>query len=253
LTTLVAVLLFIYGTLMSSFATLVAQRLPAKQSILRPPSHCNACGTQLTPRDLIPVVGWLLNRGRCRTCGVRVSSRYPLFEMIGGSLWAATYLHLQDWTVVAWMVFWLFLVIVIQTDLLYMRVPDKLSLPGALVFLVLSILLKVQAPLMAVLGMVVNALLLLILALISRGKMGMGDVKLYASIGAMLGPYVGVLSLLLAAFAASIVGFGMQASGLVKRGQYIPFVPYIAIGTVVAAYWGTDIVNWYLHMALHSP
>lgn len=200
----------------------------------------------------MPILSWILLRGKCRTCHSPIPLRYPLFETIGGCLWAATYLHVADWPQRAVMaLFWIFLLILVETDILYMRVPNLLTYPGVVIFFILTIVSGIQSSQTVLLGLAVNVGLLFLLSVASGGKMGMGDVKLYAVIGVVLGPWAGVLSLVLAAFSGSIVGLFLRAFGFLKRRQYMPFVPHIAVGVIVSVFWGSQLLSWYLRLVLY--
>lgn len=246
----IVLILFTYGAIVSSFGSVVAQRLPRGESLIRGRSHCNQCDHVLVARDLLPIVSWLLTRGKCRYCARPLSIRYPLFEAIGGGLWAATYGYTDNWPqFVGYVLFWTFLLIVVQTDLLYKRVPNRLTFPGAAFFLVLSVCTGIQTPLGALLGAAVNVGVLFLLIVVSRGKMGAGDMKLYASIGAVLGPWLGLTSLVLASFSGSIVGIGLRLAGLIKKREYIAFVPHITVGVIISVFWGHELLKWYLNLS----
>lgn len=245
------VLVFVYGLLFGSFINVVAYRVPRGESIVRPRSHCTTCSRTLTAGELIPVFSWVILGGRCKGCRSPISVRYPLLEFATATTFAATCLWTPDWGArVAWWVFWLLLFSVVGTDLTSMRVPNVLSIPGACVTFLCAWLLGVQTWEMSLLGGIVCFLGLFSIHWVSGGKMGMGDVKLYLSIGTMLGPAAGIETLVVASFAGSIIGGLMRWTGLLKRRQYMPFVPYIAIGVLVVTFFGQAIESWYLHHVL---
>ncbi|MCL6517748.1 prepilin peptidase [Alicyclobacillus sp.] len=239
---------FCVGTLFGSFIHLVGWRVPRGESIVRPRSHCPSCGRTLSAWELVPVLSWLALGGRCRTCRTPIPVRYPCVELAAGTLFALTATHAANpIAAVAWAVFWLLLLAVVVTDLTTMRVPDVLSLPGAGVVLVLSVVSGAQRPLAAVAGMAGCALVLVLLHLVSRGQMGLGDAKLYLSIGAMLGFWGGLGSLVLASAFGTVIGYGMRWAGWLKPRQPIPFVPFIAMGVVTVVWFGHPLTRWYLH------
>jgi prepilin signal peptidase PulO-like enzyme (type II secretory pathway) len=241
------IIVFIYGTLFGSFGNVVAYRILRGESIFRPRSHCPACHMPVPAYDLLPVVNWMWLLGRCRHCRTPIPLRYPLFELVAGALFAVTYLSVAPWPQrMAWMAFWVFLLVLVQTDLLYMRVPNLLTLSGVFVFVFLSALTGVQTAWMSLLGGVVSSGMLMIISLLSGGRMGLGDVKLYGSIGAMLGPWLGLESLCLAALSGTVIGLLLRLAGHLQKREYMAFVPHIAIGVVLATFYGQGILQWYI-------
>jgi prepilin signal peptidase PulO-like enzyme (type II secretory pathway) len=244
-------LAFAYGALLGSFANVVAYRLPRRMSVVRPGSHCPVCESALGPLELIPILSWLLLGGRCRHCNTAIPLRYPLFELVSGALCAWSVAVMPNWPVrIAWCVFWLFLMTIVETDLMYWVVSDKLSLPGIAVFLLLSPICGVQSPAHAVLGAGLCTAALFALFFISRGNMGLGDVKLYASVGAMLGPVQGIESLIFASGFGTLLGLGLRAAGIMRPRERLPFVPYIAMGVIAAVLFGHPLAAWYLRTVL---
>jgi prepilin signal peptidase PulO-like enzyme (type II secretory pathway) len=242
---------FLFGLLFGSFINVVGYRVPRGESVVFPRSHCPHCGRTLSAWELIPVVSWLALGGRCRTCRVPIPLRYPCIELAAGALLALTAVHAQSVLAgLAWSVFWLLLLAAVATDLTSLRVPDVLSLPGAVVVLALAILSGVRGAGGALLGMAGCALTLWGIHLLSRGRMGLGDVKLYASIGAMLGFWGGVESLVLASLYGTVIGYGMRAAGRLKPREPVPFVPFIAMGVVTAVWFGDALTGWYLRVVL---
>lgn len=238
---------FIFGLILGSFLNVVAYRIPRHESIRRPGSHCAVCNHALSPADLVPLFSWLWLRGRCRYCKQFISVRYPVLELATGALFAATYLTVPEWGGrVAWWFFWLLLMAVVGTDLTAMRVPNVLSYPGALATVLLSSLTGVAGWGVAVTGSLTGFAMVFVIHLVSRGNMGMGDAKLYLSIGAMLGPLFTVESFVIASLSGAVVGLALRFSGLIRRREYIPFVPHIAIGVVVTAFFGHPLTLWYM-------
>lgn len=241
--------LFVLGLVIGSFLNVVAYRLPRNESIVFPSSHCPQCGHALSATELIPILSWMFLRGRCRSCHAVISMVYPLIELITATLFVLS-LHISShWSArFAWCVFWMLLVAVVGTDLRYKRVPDILSKPGAVLLLMLSVLCGVQPWKQAVLGMLVCYAVLMGIHVLSGGHMGRGDAKLYLSIGAMLGPWFGLESLMFASFAGTIVGIVLRIVGFLGRREPMPFVPYIVIGVIVEVFFGEAINQWYFHL-----
>jgi prepilin signal peptidase PulO-like enzyme (type II secretory pathway) len=239
------------GALLGSFLNVVGYRLPRGESIVSPGSHCTHCGRPLRSHELIPMLSWLVLRGKCRSCGQSISVRYPLLEAATACLFAATFLAFPEWPVrVGWMVFWLVVMAAVSTDLYAMMVPNALSLPGAVVMFVVSVCTGLQHWMGAVVGLAGCFTLLLAIHLLSGGNMGLGDAKLYLSIGAALGAVQGIESLVFASFYGTVIGLVLRAVGWLERRQYVPFVPFIAMGVVTAVFWGHALSGWYFHEVL---
>ena len=245
-------LAFMVGLALGSFMTVVVSRVPAGESVVRPRSRCPRCGTEIANRDNVPVLGWLLLRGRCRSCGERISALYPLLELTTAILVAAAVWRFFDepWLAVAVAALLALMPAITVIDVQHRIIPNKIMYPSLIAFPVYLVVARVfGAPVDladAGLGFLLYGGGLFVVALISRG-MGMGDVKLAALIGVVLGAlglsYVGVA----AASAIVLGGVGAVAALLLGRGRKsaIPFGPYLAAGAVVAAFWGPSIAAWY--------
>lgn len=247
MTLIIAVYFTLLGLILGSFYNVVALRVPAGESISHPPSHCTGCGTRLKARDLVPVFSWLASKGRCRHCGARVSVLYPLGELATGLLFLWSYLEfgLTVRGVTAIMLSSL-AVIVTVADLRYMLIPNKVLLFFAPLLLVLT-LLNVEGPVwLYLLGSLVGGGI--IIPFVWFGGMGMGDFKLFALLGLVIG-FPGVL---LAFFTACLLGtlFGgaMQLTGVIKRGQPVPFGPWLTAGALIAYGYGSQIISGYLSL-----
>ena len=242
---LAAVVLF--GLAIGSFLNVVIVRVPEGRSLWHPRSACPGCGAQLAWHDNIPVLSFLWLRGRCRKCGMRISRRYPIVEGVTAATLAAAYLAFGptgDFIVAA--VLLATLVVVTAIDLQHQLIPDVITLPGILVGLVANLAIGHVSWLDSVIGIVVGGGLFLVIILVSRGGMGGGDMKL----GAMLGAFLGWKALLLALFAAivlgGVVGVAVLVSGLRGRKDPIPFGPFLAAGGAMALFWGERIIDWWL-------
>ncbi|NMD70541.1 prepilin peptidase [Bacillus sp. DNRA2] len=242
-------LLFIYGLLLGSFYNVVGLRVPQGQSIVSPRSACPTCGHQLRAIELIPVLSYLLQGGKCRVCKTGISPIYPIIEFLTGVLFATAPL------VVGWnselliaLTFISLFIIILVSDTAYMIIPDKVLLVFAGIFLLERLFFPLLPWWDSLLGAGIGFGLLLIIALVSKGGMGGGDIKLFALIGFV----VGVKTLLLAFFLSTFLGamFGLLGMALkvVKRGKPIPFGPFIALGTLLAYYFGETIINAYLDL-----
>jgi leader peptidase (prepilin peptidase)/N-methyltransferase len=256
-TAIALALLSVFGLAIGSFMTVVAARVPAGESVVRPRSKCPTCGTEISNRDNIPVLGWVLLGGRCRSCGERIPLRYPVLELSTAILIVVPFLIYDDpWVAVAVAALLALMPVVSVIDIEHRVIPNKLMYPSLIAFPVFLVLARLAgAPVDLVrmtLGFVVYGGGLFVVALISRG-MGMGDVKLAALIGLVLGS-IGLELVGVAAGAAILVG-GLAAVVALVRGVgrkgAMPFGPSLAAGAVIAAFWGPQIADWYQRTFLH--
>ena len=247
--TLLTFILFLYGTILGSFYNVVGLRVPLNQSIVTPRSACPTCGHQLTPFELIPVLSYMFQKGKCRGCQSRISPIYPFFELLTGILFAlAPYVF--GWSgelFVALTLISMFMIITVS-DIHYMIIPDKILVWFAGVFLLERIIWPLNPWWDSLLGAVSGFLLLLIIAVVSKGGMGFGDVKLYALIGIVLGFKLVLLSFFLATLFGAVIGGFALLLRVVKKRQPIPFGPFIAAGSLTAYFWGNDLINLYFQI-----
>jgi leader peptidase (prepilin peptidase) / N-methyltransferase len=240
-------LLFLYGLLFGSFYNVVGLRVPVRKSIVRPRSGCSACGHQLKTNELIPVISYMIQKGKCRGCQSRISPIYPFFELLTGVLFATAPLVI-GWSgelVVALTLISLFIIIVVS-DIHYMIIPDKILIWFAGIFLLERIFIPLTPWWDSLLGAVTGFVLLLVIALVSKGGMGMGDVKLYALLGFVLGFKLVLLSFFFSTLFGAVIGGLALLFKIVKRKQPIPFGPFIAAGTLTAYYWGSELIDLYI-------
>jgi leader peptidase (prepilin peptidase)/N-methyltransferase len=244
----------VLGLAIGSFLNVVIWRVPRKESVVRPPSHCPSCETPIGPRDNIPVVSWLLLRGRCRHCGNPIALRYPLVEAGCGVLFAAVAVRFgASWALPAYLVLTAALLAISIIDLEHFIVPDRITAPltvSALALLGLAAVAdgngwRYGRTLLG--GLTFFAFLLVLNLLYPRG-MGMGDVKLSFSHGLYLG-WLGWGQVFLGGFLAfllgAVVGVALIATGVKGRKDFVPFGPFLALGTMLTVLWGAPILRWY--------
>jgi leader peptidase (prepilin peptidase) / N-methyltransferase len=244
---MINVLLFIYGLILGSFFNVVGLRVPLKSSIVVPRSSCPVCGHQLRPSELFPVISFLYQKGKCRGCQSRISPIYPFFELLTGVLFATAPLMI-GWSgelVLALTLISMFIIIVVS-DIHYMIIPDKILIWFAGIFLLERIFIPLTPWWNSLLGAITGFVLLLVIALVSRGGMGFGDVKLYALLGFVLGFKLVLLSFFFSTLFGAVIGGLALLFKIVKRKQPIPFGPFIAAGTLTAYYWGSELIDLYL-------
>ncbi|MWV46650.1 prepilin peptidase [Paenibacillus sp. HJL G12] len=247
MTLIISIYALICGMLLGSFYNVVGLRVPAGESIIHPPSHCTGCNTRLTARDLIPVVSYLLSRGHCRHCGVKVSTLYPLGEALTGLLfvWVILYEGISGRALIGLLLVSL-TVIVTVADLKYMLIPNKVLLIFV-PLLVAAILFFPEGSLWVHLaGAAVGGGITLLLA--SFGGMGMGDVKLFALCGWVLGLPGAMIAFLAACFMGTAVYGILLITGVIRRKQPVPFGPWLAAGTLLAYEYGSTMISGYLSL-----
>jgi leader peptidase (prepilin peptidase) / N-methyltransferase len=242
----------VLGSMVGSFLNVVAYRLPRRESLVRPGSRCPGCGTAIKPYDNVPVLGWLLLRGRCRSCGVGISPRYPLVEAISAALAVAVVLTKHSAAeITLGLVLIVVLVPVALIDLEHRIIPNKITLPAAVAALAVGAALDLHGvPEQLIAGAGAGAFLLFFVLAYPRG-MGMGDVKLAAVLGLFLGRSVAV-ALLAGVLLGTIMGAAVMARVGVEKGRKtaVPFGPFLALGGLVGLFAGPAIIHWYLHAGL---
>jgi len=237
------------GLLVGSFLNVVAWRLPRGESLMVPGSHCPGCAHPVRPYDNVPVLSWLLLRGRCRDCRAPIAARYPLVEALTAALAAAVVLARAGSAhdVLLGLVLLALLVPIALIDLDHRVIPNRLTAFGAVAALAIGVATDLDGvPQQLVAGAAAGGFLL-VAALARPGGMGMGDVKLAAMLGLFLGREVAV-ALLVALLAGTLVGVAIMARAGVREGRRtaIPFGPFLALGGVVALLAGPAVVDWYL-------
>jgi len=242
------------GLLVGSFLNVVIWRVPRKESIVKPPSHCPACDSKIANRDNVPIVSWLLLRGRCRNCGTAISARYPFVELLTAVLFAsvgARFAH--SWALPAYLVLGAGLLAISAIDLEHYIIPNRIVYP--LGFAAIP-LLAVGAGLdgdwwpfaRALIGAACAFTALFVIHVASPRGMGFGDVRLSFVLGLYLG-YLGALDVAFGLFLGFVYGavIGIALMAVRKRGrrQHIPFGPFLAAGTLTIVLVGGPIIDWY--------
>jgi leader peptidase (prepilin peptidase)/N-methyltransferase len=246
----------VLGAVVGSFLNVVIYRVPRGESLVTPASHCPACDAPIAPYDNIPVLSWLLLRGRCRRCQARISMRYPLVEILTalafvGMAWAVADDH--PWAVPAYLYFAAIGVALAGIDLDVRRLPDVIVLPS---YVVVAILLLVAstaehdlwAMARAVAGGAVLYAFYFSLMVVKPGAMGFGDVKLAGGLGGLLA-WLGWGALVVGGFLAfllgGVMGIVLMVVGRAGRKSQIPFGPYMIVGTYLGVLWGQQVWDWY--------
>ena len=243
------------GLVVGSFMTVVTERVPAGASVVRPRSRCPRCSTPIAARDNVPVISWVLLRGRCRACGEPISPTYPLIELATAALIAGALLRVEDLGyAIAVAGLLALLPAVTLIDIRRRIIPNRIVYPALALeaaYLLLARLAGAEIDLLrSALGFLALGGGFLIVALVAAGSFGMGDVKLGALIGLVLGAS-GLAQPLVAAGSGILLGgvFGIVAllSGRGRKTK-VPYGPFLAAGAVVAAFWGPQIASRYLDL-----
>lgn len=239
---------FIFGLIVGSFLNVCIYRIPRKISIIKPSSFCPACGNRIKPWHNIPILSFILLKGKCVYCGSKISFRYPLVEMLNGILYVLSYLKFG---LTAYLIFILIfissMIVVSFIDLDFQIIPDQISIPLIFIGFIFSLLSHNYTALVSdfkesLMGIVVGGGSLLIVSIVSKGGMGGGDIKLNAAIGAFLGWKSALLTIFIGSLIGSIVGIIM----LKKTGKRkIPFGPFLSIGALICLFSGEKILTWY--------
>ncbi len=245
--TITLITLALIGASIGSFLNVCIYRLPRRESLMWPASHCTSCGRTLAWYENVPIVGWLALRGRCRTCGERISIVYPIVELVTAIVFVSGYL-IYGWTplLAARLLFACAMIVLFVIDLQHQILPNVITVPGIVIGFVLSVFLPpgwVSSLVGIVLG---GGVLFAIMEAYARARgfegLGMGDVKMLAMIGAFLGWPLMLLTLVLASFAGSVVGVGLMATQRGGMKTALPFGTFLAVGALVAAVAGDAIL-----------
>lgn len=244
-----ALLLVPTGLVFGSFAAVVAHRVPRGESFATGRSRCPGCGAQIAAYDNIPVVSWLILRGRCRSCGQRISARYPLAELAMAALFAATALILGTGDLgrlALGLVLCAVLVVVTLTDLEQRIIPNKVVAAGAVAALAIAAATDPSSVPERLIAAVAGGGALFLVALAYPRGLGMGDAKLVAMMGLFLGSSVAPAILVGFATGAVVGGVMIARHGAAARKRAIPFGPFLALGGIVGLWAGHPIVHWYV-------
>lgn len=237
---------FTIGLVLGSFFNVVGLRVPEYISIVKPRSACPNCKTTLSPIELIPVISFILQKGKCRNCQTTISPIYPIFELLTGILFAFSfyYFGLTSELIVGLTLISLLMIIVVS-DFKHMIIPDKVLLFFTPLFIVERIFIPLYPWWNPMTGAAVGFGLLLLIAIISKGGMGGGDIKLFAVLGIVLGWKLVLLAFFISTLFGAVFGLIGMLMKKVKRGKPMPFGPYIALGTLVTYFYGEEIMIWY--------
>ncbi|MGD8279025.1 MAG: prepilin peptidase [Gemmatimonadota bacterium] len=245
---------FVLGTLIGSFLNVCIYRWPAELSVIRPRSRCPACSAAIAGYDNIPILSYLVLRGRCRHCGAPISIQYPVIELATGLIWLAAAIRFGVSVDAASSAIFLTLVLgIAMTDAKEMVIPDQFSLGGTVIGLGLAAIPGGMPLVDSIIG-AAGAYLLFWLVKLGAEKLfrkpalGVGDIHMMAMVGAFLGIGGALLTILLGAVLGLVIGVPilMRRRGLQPLGSYMPLGTFLALGAAIAHGWGPVIIDWYL-------
>jgi leader peptidase (prepilin peptidase) / N-methyltransferase len=244
----------VVGASIGSFLNVCIYRWPEEQSVVRPRSRCPACETELAWRDNVPVLGWVLLRGRCRYCGVRVSAQYPLIELATSLIWVAAVARYGfDIEALRTAIFLSILLGIAMTDARAMVIPDQFTIVGAGIGLLLAAMPGGISFTAAAVGAVAGYVLLWIVKLMAekalrKPALGVGDIHMMLFVGAFTGLPGMLLTLMLGSVLGVLVGVPLTAlrGRLRLMSTYLPLGTFLAVGAALAYVWGPAIIAWYL-------
>jgi leader peptidase (prepilin peptidase) / N-methyltransferase len=268
----IVALVFLFGLLIGSFLNVCILRIPREESVVMPPSHCPACGAGIKPYDNIPVLSWMVLRGRCRKCKAPISAQYPAVELLTGLLFVGCYLMFgRSIEALKWAVFAALLVVLTVTDLRERILPDVVNFTGLGLGLLLSLFtlpvdgsagwmagrvfgLELPVPVLsladALIGAAAASGLLWVVAegyfrLRGREGMGLGDVKMMAMAGAFLGLQRALLTILLGSLLGSLIGSAVIVFRHKGRDFELPFGTFLGAGAMLVVFFGSATLDWY--------
>jgi leader peptidase (prepilin peptidase)/N-methyltransferase len=261
---MIELFIFVIGIAVGSFLNVCIYRLPKEESVVNPPSHCVECGMRLKPLDMIPIVSYLWLRGRCRYCGSTFSVRYAVVEFLTGLIfvWCFKVAGLRP-EIIKLLTLSSFLLVITFIDYDHQLILDKLLIWFAGAGLIINFLLNnsmywltyigwtglILTNYVSYLDLILTAFVggafMLLLAVISRGGMGGGDIKFVAALGLWFGWKLTLVALLLSFIIGGLGGGLLLVLRLKKRRDLIPFGPFIAVGSFITALYGKLIILWY--------
>lgn len=242
-------LVFVFGLFVGSFLNVCIWRIPREESIAFPPSHCTGCGRRLKARELVPVLSFLCQRGRCAGCKAPISWRYPAVELLSTLIFVWVFFQFRWPGYLIHAIFFAILLVIFFIDIDHQIIPNRL----VLLLLAYTVVIQVIAPMVpwpdALLGALLGGGLFLLLAVVSGGGMGGGDIKLVAVLGLWFGWAQLLLLMFLSFLGGGLVGGILLVLGIKKRKDGVPFGPFLVLAAFVVTMWGQQLINWYLRLS----
>jgi len=239
--------IFLFGITLGSFFNVVDLRVPKKIPFANDRSFCPSCSKQLSWYELIPVLSFFLQKGKCRNCDQKISAIYPSVEILTGLLFVLSYLKIGfEVELITALLLISMLMIILVSDITYMLIPNKILLFFLPLFVIMRIIQPLEPWWSALVGGGGAFLLVAIIILASKGGMGAGDMKLFGLLGIILGIGKVLLTFFLASLLGAVIGMCLLLFKIIKRKQPIPFGPYIIVATIISYFYGDLFISWYL-------
>ncbi|MGH7471066.1 MAG: prepilin peptidase [Longimicrobiales bacterium] len=247
---------FAVGAIIGSFLNVCILRWPAEQSVLRPRSRCPGCGSMIRWYDNIPIVSWIILRGRCRTCGIRISPQYPAVELVTGIIWLSAVMRFGvSVPALHSAVFLSILLGIALTDAREMVIPDQFSLGGLILGLGFAAVPGELSFLQALLGAALAYAFFWAVKwsaekILKKPALGVGDIHMMAMVGAFLGTGGALLTMLIGSLVGLLVGVPVSwfRGKLAVLGTYLPLGTFLALGAAITHAWGQPLLTWYLDL-----
>ena len=259
---MIYILVFVFGLIIGSFLNVCIYRIPEGLSVVSPSPRCTSCGAPIKFYDNIPILSYIILMGRCRSCGTKLSVKYPLIEFINAVLYVIVLNRVgydSPWVLLSYLAFVSALVVIFLIDLEHQIIPNSITLPGIPIAIVLGStilpdpllpgnLLGIKASVAGCLAGGGSFYLIAVFgkAVFKKDAMGGGDIKMMAMAGGLLGWKGILLTTFLASLLGSIIGISLILIKGKEWGARIPFGPYLALGAFISLFWGYDILRWYI-------
>jgi len=240
-------IIFIFGLFLGSFYNVCIYRIPNKESIAYPPSKCQSCNHQLKAIDLVPVLSYVLLKGKCRYCGAKVSMQYPIIEIITGFIFLFTYktfgfnIYFFKGIVLGSIV-----LIITMIDLKHYIIPDSISLFTLITGIIFNVIIRDLSIRSLIFAFLLGGGFLFIIALF--GPMGGGDIKIMAGFALYLGLSKTIMALFLSFLLGGVIGIILLTTKIKSRKDVIPFGPYLGVSSFLSFMFFNEIFNWYLRL-----
>lgn len=234
--------IIIYSLLIGSFLNVCIYRIPLGKSIAFPPSHCPKCETRLKSIDLVPILSYLFNKGKCRYCGEKIAIQYPLIEGLNALLYIVFFIKVGfNILFIKYCILASLLIVITFIDLKHQIIPDSLNIFGIIVGIIFISNFKED-----IIGLLLGFSIFLFIAIISKGAMGGGDIKLMAVLGLNLGYKYIIIVTILSFVIGAIISLVLLLVKIKSRKDYIPFGPFISIAAFITMLFGNEIIQWYI-------
>lgn len=248
---ILSIVIFIFGLMIGSFLNVCIYRIPRKESIVFPASHCPSCGKEIMFRDNIPILSYIILKGRCRFCSAKISIRYPIIEILTATFLLLLFLKYGATLDYLRFAFFVCVLIVISAiDIEHLVIPNRVIVPAIAVGILFSIIMGFKTLLESFIGIAVGGGLLLLIALIApfffkQESLGGGDIKLAIFMGIFLGPFV-LMAIFWGFCVGALVGLALMARKEKGLKDAITFGPFLSIGSVITLFFGNSIWAFYI-------